>query len=81
MPQFTVNVTPLDRADSNTLGLARIYFEDSFVVGNVSILQGKGREFVSMPSHKVNQKGQDGKPMYQDVCFPVTAAFRETCKE
>lgn len=76
-PEFTVKVTPLEREGSNILGLARIYFEDSFVVGNVSILKGKEKEFVAMPSYKARQPGKDGKPHYQDVCFPVTKEFRE----
>lgn len=76
-PEFKVKVTPFEREGSNVLGLARIYFEDSFVVGNVSILQGKEKEFVAMPSYKAKQTGKDGKPQYQDVCFPVTKEFRE----
>lgn len=76
-PEFTVKVTPFEREGSNVLGLARIYFENSFVVGNVSILQGKEKEFVAMPSYKAKQTGKDGKPQYQDVCFPVTKEFRE----
>ncbi len=76
-PEFSVKVTPYEREGSNILGLARIYFEDSFVVGNVSIIQGKENEFVAMPSHKVKQSGKDGKPVYQDICFPVTKDFRE----
>lgn len=76
-PNFTVKVTPFEREGSNVLGLARIYFEDSFVVGNVSILKGKEKEFVAMPSYKTRQSGKDGKPQYQDVCFPVTKEFRE----
>lgn len=76
-PEFTVKVTPFEREGSNVLGLARIYFEDSFVVGNVSILRGKQEEFVAMPSYKINKSGKDEKPRYQDVCFPVTKEFRE----
>lgn len=76
-PGFTVKVMPFEREGSNVLGLARIYFEDSFVVGNVSILKGKEKEFVAMPSYKAKQSGKDGKPKYQDVCFPVTKEFRE----
>lgn len=76
-PEFTVKVTPFEREGSNVLGLARIYFEDSFVVGNVSILRGKEKEFVAMPSYMTKQAGKDGKPQYQDVCFPVTKEFRE----
>lgn len=76
-PEFSVKVTPYEREGSNILGLARIYFEDSFVVGNISVLKGKEKEFVAMPSHKVKQSGKDGKPVYQDICFPVTKEFRE----
>jgi DNA-binding cell septation regulator SpoVG len=76
-PEFSVKVTPYEREGSNILGLARVYFEDSFVVGNISIIQGKEKEFVAMPSHKVKQNGKDGKPVYQDICFPVTKEFRE----
>lgn len=76
-PNFTVKVTPFEREGSNILGLARIYFEDSFVVGNVSILKGQEKEFVAMPSYKAKQSGNGGKPQYQDVCFPVTKEFRE----
>lgn len=76
-PKFRVAVTPFERNGSNIRGLARIYFEDCFVVNNVSIIQGKEREFVAMPSYMVKQNGKDGKPLYQDVCFPVTKEFRE----
>ncbi len=76
-PEFSVAVTPFEREGSNILGLARIYFDDSFVVSNISVLKGKEKEFVAMPSYKVKQSGKDGKPQYQDVCFPVTKEFRE----
>ena len=35
--------------------------------------EGKDYSVISLPS----QKGKDGKPQYQDVCFPVTKEFRE----
>lgn len=76
-PEFTVAVTPFEREGSNIRGLARIYFEDSFVVSNVSIIQGKEHEFVTMPSYMVKRNGKEGKSQYQDVCFPVTKEFRE----
>lgn len=80
-PQFRVAVTPFEREGSNIRGLARIYFDDCFVVNNVSIIQGRESEFVAMPSYMVKQKGKDGKPQYQDVCFPVTKEFREKLYE
>lgn len=74
---FTVKVTSFEREESNIRGLARIYLEDNFVVNNVSILQGKEELFVAMPSYKTNQTDENGKAIYQDVCYPVTKEFRE----
>lgn len=76
-PKFRVAVTPFEREGSNIRGLARIYFDDCFVLNNVSIIQGRESEFVAMPSYMARQNGKDGKPQYQDVCFPVTKEFRE----
>ena len=77
MPEFSVTVTPYEREGSNIKGLARIYFENSFIVNNVNILQGKEKIFVSMPSYKTKQVDEQGKAIYQDVCYPVTKEFRE----
>lgn len=75
-PQFSVTVTPYEREGSNIRGLARIYFEDSFIVNNVNILQGKEKVFVSMPSYRTKQKDEKGRDIYQDICYPVTKDFR-----
>lgn len=77
MPEFSVTVTPYEREGSNIRGLARVYFDDSFIVNNVSILQGKEKLFVAMPSYKTKQVDEHGKAVYQDVCYPVTKEFRE----
>lgn len=77
MPGFSVTVSPYERDGSNIKGLARIYIEESFIVNNVNILQGKENIFVSMPAYKTKQIDEQGKPMYQDVCYPVTKEFRE----
>ena len=77
MPSFAVKVTPFERDGSNIKGLARIYLDDSFVINNVSVLQGKDNVFVAMPSYKTRQTDEQGKAIYQDVCYPVTKEFRE----
>ena len=77
MPEFSVTVTPYEREGSNIKGLARIYFENSFIVNNINIVQGKEKIFVSMPSYKTKQVDEQGKQIYQDVCYPVTKDFRE----
>lgn len=77
MPEFTVKVTPYERPGSNIRGFARIYLEDSFVINNVNLLQGKEKIFVAMPSFKTKQTDEQGKAIYQDVCYPVTKEFRQ----
>ena len=76
-PEFSVTVTPFTRENSNIRGLARIYFEDSFIVNNVNLLQGKENIFVAMPSYKTKQVDEQGRAIYQDVCYPVTKEFRK----
>ena len=77
MPEFSVLVTAWSSENSNVRGLASIYFEDSFIVNNVSILQGKENLFVAMPSYKTKKMDENNKPVYQDICYPVTKEFRE----
>lgn len=76
-PAFSVTVTPYEREGSNIKGLARIYLEDSFIINNVNILQGKENLFIAMPAYKTKQTDEKGKPVYQDVCYPVTKDFRQ----
>lgn len=77
MPEFSVTVTPYEREGSSIRGLARIYFDDSFIVNNVSVLQGKDKLFVAMPAYKTKQVDEQGRAIYQDVAYPVTKEFRE----
>ncbi len=76
-PEFSVGVTPYEKEGSSIRGLARVYFDNCFVVGSISIFNGKGKEFVAMPSCRTKAAGKDGKPEFQDICFPVTKEFRE----
>lgn len=32
---------------------------------------------MAMPSYKTKQTDENGKPVYQEVCYPVTKEFRE----
>ena len=75
--QFKVSVIPYERQSGNVRGIGRIYFNDNFVVNNVSVLQGRKKLFVAMPSYKTKQTDEQGKAIYQDVCYPVTKEFRE----
>jgi len=46
---------------------------------DISIIENKetGQLYVSMPSYRTKQFDDRGKPVYQDVCFPITKAFRD----
>ena len=77
MPEYSILVHAWSSKDSNVRGLASIYFEDCFIVNNVSILQGKENLFVSMPSYKTKKIDENNKPIYADVCYPITKEFRE----
>ena len=75
-PAFTVKVTPIAKDDSSLRAIGRIYLEDSFVINNVKLLDGKNGLFVSMPDYRTD-KYRDGKPLYREIAFPITKEFRE----
>lgn len=77
MPPVTVSVSLSDKEGSSLRGFGRIYIDDSFVIGNVSVVQGKDNLFVAMPSYKTRQIDENGKPIYQDIVFPITKDFRK----
>lgn len=77
MPEVIVSVTPYEKEGSSMKALARVVLDDCFVINNVTILEGKsGNNFVAMPGYKTNQKDEQGKDIFRDICFPVTAEFR-----
>ena len=74
-PDYKVKVTPLANS-GNTVGIAKIYFGDDFVVSNISIKKtGECKLFASMPSFKTSQVDENGKPVYKDIAFPSTKEF------
>lgn len=77
MPEFSVKVIPYTQEGSSVIGFARIYFDDCFVINNVTVIQGKENAFVSMPSYKTKEVDENNKPIYRDICYPVTKEFRE----
>lgn len=76
-PVFNVRVTPYERDGSNLRGFASIYLEDSFVIGSVSIVNGRNGEFVSMPAYKSSTKARGGENSFREIAYPITKEFRE----
>lgn len=77
MPKLKVRVTPFEIGDGSLLGFASIYLDDSFVISNVSIVNGRNGEFVSMPAYKTSTRARNGETSYRDIAYPITKECRE----
>ena len=79
-PHFSVRVTPFERDGSNIniRGFASIYLEDSFVVSNVRIINGRNGEFVYMSAYRSSSRARDGGNSYKDIIYPITKEFRNS---
>ena len=76
-PKYSVRMHPLDKEGSNVKAVGQIYIEDSFIINNINVIEGKKGLFVTMPSYKTKKVDEEGKAIYQDICYPVTKDFRD----
>ena len=76
-PKHSVRMHPLDKEGSNVKAVGQIYIEDSFIINNINVIEGKKGLFVTMPSYKTKKVDEEGKAIYQDICYPVTKDFRD----
>ncbi len=77
--RYAITVNEVKGSNNGLKGFATITFGDSFKITNVAIMQNQetGELFVSMPRYKTNEKDENEKDVYQDVCNPITKEFRE----
>ena len=73
---YNIKISPVSREDSSLCGIGRMYIDDSFVINNIRLMNGKNGIFVSLPDYRT-EKLRDGKPVYRELVFPVTKEFRE----
>lgn len=66
-----VRVFPVNVEGSMIKAYATITFDDSFVVRDMRIIEGKNGIFLSMPARR-KRNGE-----YQDICFPISAKLRD----
>ena len=57
--------------DNKLKAYASVTFDDSFVVHNIKVIEGKGGLFIAMPSRKT-RSGE-----MKDVAHPINTTFRE----
>ena len=61
------------KEDTNVLAYADLSIGGAFAIKGIKIMNGSNGPFVSMPNYKVERDGQDE---FRDICFPITAEFR-----
>lgn len=80
--RLEIRVTPMTREDSNLKGLATVVFQDAFAVNSISIMESQdGRQYVSFPSVKTQERDMSGKQVYKEQAFPVTSEFSSMLRE
>jgi stage V sporulation protein G len=66
-----VRAYPLNAPKNNLMAFASVTIGGCFAVNGIQVINGKNGLFVGMPSTK------DSRGEYRDICFPVTAEFRQ----
>lgn len=44
---------------------------------DTTVMKGQNGPFVSMPSYKTKEVDENNKPVYRDICYPITKQYRE----
>ncbi|ADQ15415.1 SpoVG family protein [Halanaerobium hydrogeniformans] len=70
-----VRVFPVEINGSMVQAYATVTFDESLVVRDMRIIEGKNGVFISMPARR-KRNGE-----YLDVCFPISATLRETIEK
>ena len=76
---YTVQVNEVKGKEGNIRAYANLVIDEDFKITNIAIIesQEKGQLFVSMPRYKTKKVDEDNRPIYSDICYPVTKEFRE----
>lgn len=76
--EISVKANELKEPRNNVKGVATVTFGEAMKVRNITIVMGNDDHlFVSMPSYKTKSVDENGKPVYKDICNPITKDFRE----
>ena len=78
--ELTITVTPYTNDKDNMLGFANVVIDNSFVLENIRIKEGRIKEYIDLPKYQMAKKdyngnamfSADGKPLhdYKDVFHP-----------
>lgn len=76
---YTIQVNEVKGTEGNIRAYANLVIDEVFKITNIAIIenQEKGQLFVSMPRYRTKLVDENNRPVYQDICYPVTKEFRE----
>lgn len=76
---YTIQVNEVKGKEGNIRAYANVVLDEIFKITNIAIIesQEKGQLFVSMPRYRTKLVDENNRPVYQDICYPVTKEFRE----
>lgn len=76
---YTVQVNEVKGKEGNIRAYANVVLDEVLKITNIAIIenQEKGQLFVSMPRYRTKLVDENNRPVYQDICYPVTKEFRE----
>jgi DNA-binding cell septation regulator SpoVG len=80
--QIDIDVRKIEKEGSSLVGFANVTFARKLRVDGIKLMKRKdGQLFLSMPSYKTNQKDENGKDVYKDICFPRVKEFKDDLTE
>ena len=80
--QIDIDVRKIEKEGSSLVGFANVTFARKLRVDGIKLMRRKdGQIFLSMPSYKTNQKDENGRDIYKDICFPRVKEFKDDLME
>ena len=80
--QIDIDVRKIEKEGSSLVGFVNVTFAQKLRVDGIKLMKRKdGQLFLSMPSYKTNQKDENGKDIYKDICFPRVREFKDDLTE
>lgn len=76
---YTIQVNEVKGKEGNIRAYANIVLDEVFKITNIAIIESpeKGQLFVAMPRYRTKLVDENNRPVYSDICYPVTKEFRE----
>lgn len=77
--KYSIKVNEVTNSEGSLKGYASVTLNDSFKLSNIRIFENQetGSLFVTMPSYKTSEIGENGENIYKDIFNPITKETRD----